>query len=180
MHDCPASAGFCENRERSRSIRLRLNGIRILEMARPKRFELLTPRFVVWCSIQLSYGRFGAKGRTRKAGRVGRSIAKGLIRCWQGLALESVRHRPAVVRSDPLACLAAPAAPRRSPPSAAASGALALAAPRAELDRTVRNGEPEGRPDRAVDQPDVAAVDAHELGGNREPKPGAARAGRPL
>jgi hypothetical protein len=23
-------------------------------MARPKRFELLTPRFVVWCSIQLS------------------------------------------------------------------------------------------------------------------------------
>ena len=27
------------------------------EMARPKRFELLTPKFVVWCSIQLSYGR---------------------------------------------------------------------------------------------------------------------------
>src|SRR5438876_9815903 len=26
-------------------------------VARPKRFELLTPRFVVWCSIQLSYGR---------------------------------------------------------------------------------------------------------------------------
>ena len=24
------------------------------EVARPKRFELLTPRFVVWCSIQLS------------------------------------------------------------------------------------------------------------------------------
>jgi site-specific DNA recombinase len=33
------------------------------EMARPKRFELLTPRFVVWCSIQLSYGRVaGPKG----------------------------------------------------------------------------------------------------------------------
>ncbi len=29
-------------------------------VARPKRFELLTPRFVVWCSIQLSYGREGA------------------------------------------------------------------------------------------------------------------------
>ncbi len=29
------------------------------EVARPKRFELLTPRFVVWCSIQLSYGRGG-------------------------------------------------------------------------------------------------------------------------
>ena len=27
-------------------------------VARPKRFELLTPKFVVWCSIQLSYGRF--------------------------------------------------------------------------------------------------------------------------
>ena len=26
-------------------------------LARPKRFELLTPKFVVWCSIQLSYGR---------------------------------------------------------------------------------------------------------------------------
>jgi hypothetical protein len=33
-----------------------LHPLRIL--ARPKRFELLTPRFVVWCSIQLSYGRF--------------------------------------------------------------------------------------------------------------------------
>ena len=30
---------------------------RIKEMARPKGFEPLTPRFVVWCSIQLSYGR---------------------------------------------------------------------------------------------------------------------------
>ena len=31
------------------------------ELARPKRFELLTPRFVVWCSIQLSYGRFARR-----------------------------------------------------------------------------------------------------------------------
>jgi hypothetical protein len=35
-------------------------------MARPERFERPTPRFVVWCSIQLSYGRvfrrhFGTK-----------------------------------------------------------------------------------------------------------------------
>ena len=27
-----------------------------LELARPERLELPTPRFVVWCSIQLSYG----------------------------------------------------------------------------------------------------------------------------
>ncbi len=27
-----------------------------MEMAHPKGFEPLTPRFVVWCSIQLSYG----------------------------------------------------------------------------------------------------------------------------
>src|SRR5271156_6147524 len=26
-------------------------------LARPERLELPTPRFVVWCSIQLSYGR---------------------------------------------------------------------------------------------------------------------------
>ena len=26
-------------------------------LARPERFERPTPRFVVWCSIQLSYGR---------------------------------------------------------------------------------------------------------------------------
>ena len=31
-------------------------------LARPKRFELLTPKFVVWCSIQLSYGRLDRLG----------------------------------------------------------------------------------------------------------------------
>ena len=29
----------------------------VSKMARPERFELPTPKFVAWCSIQLSYGR---------------------------------------------------------------------------------------------------------------------------
>ena len=36
-------------------------------LARPKGFELLTPKFVVWCSIQLSYGRLGWLKRRRRA-----------------------------------------------------------------------------------------------------------------
>jgi hypothetical protein len=32
-------------------------------VARPERFELPTPRFVVWCSIQLSYGRGAPRGK---------------------------------------------------------------------------------------------------------------------
>ena len=32
------------------------------KLARPERLELPTPRFVVWCSIQLSYGRRGRGG----------------------------------------------------------------------------------------------------------------------
>ena len=29
----------------------------LMSLARPERFELPTPKFVAWCSIQLSYGR---------------------------------------------------------------------------------------------------------------------------
>ena len=32
-------------------------------VARPERFELPTPRFEAWCSIQLSYGRSGCHNR---------------------------------------------------------------------------------------------------------------------
>jgi hypothetical protein len=39
-------------------------------LARPKGFEPLTPRFVVWCSIQLSYGRLvPPPGRARDTER---------------------------------------------------------------------------------------------------------------
>ena len=51
-------------------------------MARPKRFELLTPRFVVWCSIQLSYGRLIPLPET---GARDRGIAIVLTPHWQGL-----------------------------------------------------------------------------------------------
>ena len=40
-----------------------------------------------------------------------------------------------------------------------------------ELDRAVGNGEAEGRPDGAVDQPDLAAVGAHQFGRDGEPEP---------
>jgi hypothetical protein len=36
---------------------------RLRKLARPERLELPTPRFVVWCSIQLSYGRQATTGR---------------------------------------------------------------------------------------------------------------------
>ena len=42
-------------------------------MARSGRFELPTPRFVVWCSIQLSYERVVA---ARSIFRVGQKTAK--------------------------------------------------------------------------------------------------------
>jgi hypothetical protein len=65
----------------------------IVDLARPKRFELLTPRFVVWCSIQLSYGRvfrlaFGLKGPGCVRTRSGRSRKSALATrsglAWQG------------------------------------------------------------------------------------------------
>jgi hypothetical protein len=42
------------------TLRICITGKILISLARPERFELPTPRFVVWCSIQLSYGRGGA------------------------------------------------------------------------------------------------------------------------
>src|SRR5271166_5502082 len=53
-------------------------------------------------------------------------------------------------------------------------------APRGEFDGAVRDGEPEGRPDGAFHQADLAAVGAHQLGGDGETETGAAGAGRAL
>jgi hypothetical protein len=60
----------------------------IINLARPKRFELLTPRFVVWCSIQLSYGRVLRIARenvpktSKAAGNA--PLAIGFGQHWQG------------------------------------------------------------------------------------------------
>jgi hypothetical protein len=75
-HRAPEYLGFePASRPRSRSLRRSLRSSRLTakegrqlhpfyadlarytDLARPERFELPTPRFVVWCSIQLSYGR---------------------------------------------------------------------------------------------------------------------------
>ena len=55
------------------------------EVARPERFELPTPRFVVWCSIQLSYGRLPfRKGKSRAPGRGTRLELSASCPAWQG------------------------------------------------------------------------------------------------
>src|SRR4029079_16561052 len=55
-------------------------------MARPKGFEPLTPRFVVWCSIQLSYGRarLALPGGRRDIGASLEARNPSASRCWEG------------------------------------------------------------------------------------------------
>ena len=56
-------------------------GQAVREMARSGRFELPTPRFVVWCSIQLSYERFG--GAADAGPRTDRAPGNGARRRMQ-------------------------------------------------------------------------------------------------
>ena len=49
------------------------------EMAHPERFERPTPRFVVWCSIQLSYGCLPKGRRTHTVS------PKGMQACFPRL-----------------------------------------------------------------------------------------------
>ncbi len=62
-----------------------------MKLARPKRFELLTPKFVVWCSIQLSYGRF-VPAAVISAAQPG--IASLWTLHWQGLPAARARLAP--------------------------------------------------------------------------------------
>ena len=69
-------------------------------MARPERFELPTPRSVVWCSIQLSYGR-----------NSGRNVG---VREGCGTLLDERRPAQALshaAASPPMACCVQPATP---------------------------------------------------------------------
>jgi hypothetical protein len=43
--------------EKSKKEKGRWDSIGLSQLVRPERFELPTPKFVAWCSIQLSYGR---------------------------------------------------------------------------------------------------------------------------
>src|SRR5690242_14874552 len=81
----------------ARVLRRCLTWSRSGKLARPRGFEPLTPRSVVWCSIQLSYGRpqaaFGA-GRTR-----GRSYSQALAIARSGLPAPRARKRLSLQRA---------------------------------------------------------------------------------
>src|SRR5579859_4292871 len=62
-------------------------------MARPKRFELLTPRFVVWCSIQLSYGRARCGAVGARTGSRRRTLAEADRGCKSGPARKACALR---------------------------------------------------------------------------------------
>jgi hypothetical protein len=162
------------------------------EVARPERFERPTPRFVVWCSIQLSYGRvfclriLGRKdpamprafGNTLSAGREGAPLLPAPARLGK-LCKNPSRRAGALPRSasQPLS-KQPPEWPRdferhfhhgrtRKPARSAPLRPGPLVADTQELDRPVRYGDPEGGADRSFHQMNLAAMGTNQLGGNR-------------
>src|SRR5260370_23051788 len=172
-----------------------------MQLARPDGFEPPTPRFVVWCSIQLSYGRVFRMGResvpktSKAAGNAPLAIGFGPqwqgsgheVRAWTRCRCTRVARGldPWVHRSSQ-EVFAKKMDGRVKPGNDAARAVSAssrpcpLAAPRVEIDRAIRNRQAEGRADGAFDQADLAAVGAHQLGHDGEPEPDAAGAGRAL
>jgi hypothetical protein len=165
-------------------------------VARPKRFELLTPRFVVWCSIQLSYGRvfrqaFGPKGPD--ASDKARTVAKE--RFSYPLRLQLARSGNALRGPIPGSIFVIPGRaiartsdvhPHIGESRAITSGfrVRCFASPRNDIGdarlrprplvadalqfhRPVRYGDPEGGADGAFDQMDIAAMGANQFGGDR-------------
>ena len=90
-------------------------------MARPNGFEPLTPRFVVWCSIQLSYGRMGPLiGDGIREVKSGNGLDSGWISGWQPTgAVRNVRPpaiQPCDLEPTADASGAARLRPARAPP----------------------------------------------------------------
>src|SRR3546814_19506910 len=73
-----------------------------LFLARPERFERPTPRFVVWCSIQLSYGR-AARRHIRSGARLGNPLSPLTRKQPPGERAIERRHveRKYLLRSEP-------------------------------------------------------------------------------
>src|SRR3984957_10401669 len=147
-------------------------------MARPKRFELLTPRFVVWCSIQLSYGRvsLGPFGLNSPAAsnkvleRPPRSaLATGFRPAWQGRKVGICLSESPARSSRPSGFDAS-----HRPAMTSLLRPCALVAHAQQLHRAVRYRDPEGGADGAFDQMDFAAMGADQFGGDRQPQPAAA------
>jgi hypothetical protein len=110
------------------------------KMARPKRFELLTPRFVVWCSIQLSYGRLiplpeparGTGHSYRLDPLLARLAASTRVRIRQARARSPRLVSRSTARSGIVMLKVAPIVPgtRRISPPCARTSSAAMARPR--------------------------------------------------
>ena len=67
--DCEPSGLACIQQPNKKADRLAPIGFRSFHLvARPEGFEPPTPKFVAWCSIQLSYGR-NAEAKLCRSGR---------------------------------------------------------------------------------------------------------------
>src|SRR5262252_8003722 len=128
-------------------------------LARPEGFEPPTPRFVVWCSIQLSYGRPVPRRRMRRQ----IPTARHSYRLSANLA--RLRFRP--IRRIHIGI---------SPRLLSRMGAFVAAF--VERDWAIGDFQAERCPDGSVDQRDLAAVGAHEFVRDHEAKAGAARSRR--
>ena len=139
-------------------------------MARPKRFELLTPRFVVWCSIQLSYGRVFRRHFRPKGPLLPHAIGTDFLQVAK--ARHSYRLRPGLARSGkrrfPLICGIIPG-------SRGALRPCPFVAYAQQLDRPVWYRDPEGGADGSLHQMNLPAMGADQFGGDRKPEPAAAR-----
>ena len=90
-------------------------------LARSERFELPTPRFVVWCSIQLSYERaidvaFSTSSRGVLRRHANAAVCSGSVGAWQpngegegrAAPMSAINGRHAPIETDPVGSGATP------------------------------------------------------------------------